>query len=62
MSADPTAVPGLAAVLPAADLIHGREGYPYVDAGAAARGVGVYYSTQPTGKGGLKDVNTKSGN
>ena len=44
------------------DLIHGREGNPYVDAGAAARGVGVYYSTQPTGKGGLKDVNTKSGN
>jgi len=44
------------------DLIHGREGNPYVDADAATRGVGVYYSTQPTGKSGLQDVNTKKGN
>ena len=40
------------------DLIHGREGDPYVNAAAAARGVGVYYSTPPTGKGGLKEVET----
>ncbi len=41
------------------DLIHGREGDPYVDAAAASRGIGVYYSTPPTGKKGLQDVNTK---
>jgi len=40
------------------DLIHGREGDPYVNAAAAARGVGVYYSTPPTGKKGLQDVKT----
>ncbi|HET9398287.1 MAG TPA: CpaD family pilus assembly protein [Sphingomicrobium sp.] len=40
------------------DLIHGREGDPYVNAAAAARGVGVYYSTPPTGKKGLIDVKT----
>ena len=40
------------------DLIHGREGDPYVDAAAASRGIGVYYSSPPTGKGGLKDVKT----
>ena len=43
------------------DLVHGREGDPYVDAAAASRGVGVYYSTPPTGKKGLLDVNTKQG-
>jgi len=43
------------------DLIHGREGDPYVDAAAASRGVGVYYSTPPSGKKGLQDVNTKQG-
>ena len=43
------------------DLVHGREGDPYVDAAAASRGVGVYYSTPPTGKKGLQDVNTKQG-
>ena len=43
------------------DLIHGREGDPYVNAAAAARGVGVYYSTPPTGKKGLQDINTKQG-
>ena len=32
------------------DLVHGREGDPYVDAAAASRGVGVYYTTPPTGK------------
>jgi pilus assembly protein CpaD len=41
------------------DLIHGREGSPYVDADAASRGIGVYYSTPPTGKQGLKDISTK---
>jgi pilus assembly protein CpaD len=41
------------------DLIHGREGDPYVDAAAASRGVGVYYSTPPTGKKGLQDISTK---
>lgn len=43
------------------DLVHGREGDPYVDAAAASRGIGVYYSTPPTGKKGLQDVNTKQG-
>jgi pilus assembly protein CpaD len=43
------------------DLIHGREGDPYVDAAAASRGVGVYYSNPPTGTKGLQDVNTKKG-
>jgi pilus assembly protein CpaD len=42
------------------DLIHGREGDPYVNAAAAARGVGVYYSTPPTGKKGLQDVQTSN--
>ena len=40
------------------DLIHGREGDPYVDAAAASRGIGVYYSTPPNGKKGLQDVKT----
>lgn len=43
------------------DLIHGREGDPYVDAAAASRGIGLYYSTPPTGKKGLQDVSTKQG-
>ena len=43
------------------DLVHGREGDSVVDANAAARGVGVYYSTPPTGKKGLQDINTKKG-
>jgi pilus assembly protein CpaD len=41
------------------DLINGRKGNPYVDADAATRGVGVYYSTPPSGKGGLKEISTK---
>lgn len=44
------------------DLVHGREGDPYVDAAAASRGIGVYYSTPPTGKKGLQDVSVKGGN
>lgn len=40
------------------DLIHGREGDPYVNAAAASRGVNVYYSTPPSGKKGLQDVKT----
>jgi pilus assembly protein CpaD len=43
------------------DLIHGREGDPYVDAAAASRGIGLYYSTPPTGKKGLQDISTKQG-
>ena len=43
------------------DLVHGREGDPYVDAVAAGRGVGLYYSTEPTGKKGLQETNTKQG-
>lgn len=43
------------------DLIHGREGDPYVDAAAASRGIGVYYTTPPTGKKGLQDISTKQG-
>ena len=43
------------------DLIHGREGDPYVDAAAASRGIGVYYSTPPTGKKGLQNISTKQG-
>ena len=41
------------------DLVHGREGDPYVDAAAASRGIGVYYTTPPTGKKGLQDVSAK---
>ena len=41
------------------DLVHGREGNPYVDAAAASRGIGVYYSTPPTGKKGLQTVDSK---
>ena len=41
------------------DLVHGREGNPYVDAAAASRGIGVYYTTPPTGKKGLQDVSAK---
>jgi pilus assembly protein CpaD len=41
------------------DLVHGREGNPYVDAAAASRGVGVYYTTPPTGKKGLQSIDTK---
>jgi pilus assembly protein CpaD len=44
------------------DLVHGREGDPYIDAAAAGRGIGVYYTTPPTGKAGLKSVDTKGGN
>lgn len=43
------------------DLIHGREGDPYVDAAAASRGVGLYYSTPPSGKKGLQNISTKQG-
>ena len=31
----------------------------YVDADAATRGVGVYYSTPPTGTKGLQTITTK---
>lgn len=41
------------------DLVHGREGDAYVDAAAAARGIGVYYSSPPTGKKGLEQISSK---
>ncbi|HXG81282.1 MAG TPA: CpaD family pilus assembly protein [Sphingomicrobium sp.] len=45
------------------DLVHGREGSAVVDANTASRGVGVYWTTPPTGKEGLKDISTsKKGN
>lgn len=44
------------------DLVHGREGDPYVDANTAARGVTVYRTTPPTGTKGLQEINTKKGN
>jgi pilus assembly protein CpaD len=44
------------------DLIHGREGDSVVDANTATRGVNLYRSTPPTGKKGLQDISTKSGN
>jgi hypoxanthine phosphoribosyltransferase len=47
MSADPTAVPGLAAVLPAADLIHGREAVEAAIDGMAARIAADYAGVRP---------------
>jgi pilus assembly protein CpaD len=44
------------------DLIYGREGSSVVDAMTAAKAVGSYRSAVPTGKNGLKDINTKKGN
>jgi len=44
------------------DLIHGREGTSAVDAATAAKAVGLYRSTPPTGSKGLEKVNTKGGN
>jgi hypoxanthine phosphoribosyltransferase len=49
MSADPTAVPGLAAVLPAADLIHGREAVEAAIDGMAARIAADYAGIGPAG-------------
>jgi hypoxanthine phosphoribosyltransferase len=47
MSADPTAVPGLAAVLPAAELIHGREAVEAAIDGMAARIAADYAGVRP---------------
>lgn len=41
------------------DLIHGREGSGVGDAATAAKAVGVYRTTPPTGTEGLKDISTK---
>jgi pilus assembly protein CpaD len=41
------------------DLVHGREGDPVGDAATSAKAVSVYRVAEPTGKGGLQDVNTK---
>jgi pilus assembly protein CpaD len=43
------------------DLIHGRESGGIGDAATAVRAIDVYRTTPPTGKGGLKEVSTKSG-
>lgn len=43
------------------DLVHGREGSGVGDAATAARAIGVYRNTAPTGTKGLQDVDTKSG-
>ena len=43
------------------DLIHGRDSGSITDSTAAAKAVDVYRKQQPTGTGGLKEVNTKSG-
>jgi pilus assembly protein CpaD len=41
------------------DLFHGREGSGAVDAATAAKAVGYYRQSKPTGTEGLKDLNTK---
>jgi pilus assembly protein CpaD len=41
------------------DLIHGREGSGVSDATTAARAIGVYRTTPPTGTKGLQDISTK---
>ena len=43
------------------DLIHGRDSGGITDATTAAKAVNVYRTKEPTGTGGLKEVNTKSG-
>ena len=44
------------------DLIHGREGSGVGDTLTATKAVESYRSAPPTGKSGLKDINTKKGN
>ena len=41
------------------DLIHGRAGSGVGDAATAARAIGVYRTTPPTGTQGLQDISTK---
>jgi pilus assembly protein CpaD len=41
------------------DLIHGREGSGVGDAATAARAIGIYRTTPPTGTQGLQDISTK---
>jgi len=44
------------------DLFHGREGTGVGDAITAAKAVDYYRKSEPTGKQGLQDINTKKGN
>lgn len=44
------------------DLIHGREGATITDTLTATRAVDMYRTKQPTGSGGLQQVNPKGGN
>jgi pilus assembly protein CpaD len=44
------------------DLVHGREGSGVVNPNTSDRAVQSYWKTEPTGKKGLLDVNTKKGN
>ncbi|MFL6734098.1 MAG: CpaD family pilus assembly protein [Sphingomicrobium sp.] len=41
------------------DLVHGREGSSVVDAQTATKAISTYRSALPTGREGLKDINTK---
>jgi len=43
------------------DLIHGREGSGVGDAATAAKAVGLYRTTPPTGTKGLEDITTRKG-
>ena len=44
------------------DLFHGREGTGVGDALTASKAVDYYRRSEPTGKQGLQDINTKKGN
>lgn len=41
------------------DLVHGRAGAGFGDAETAARAIGVYRATPPSGSKGLQDISTK---
>ena len=44
------------------DLVHGREGSGVGDTQTATKAVASYRNAAPTGKSGLKDIDTKKGN
>jgi pilus assembly protein CpaD len=44
------------------DLVLGQEGTISGDAATASKAIKQYREAQPTGAGGLQDVNTKGGN
>jgi pilus assembly protein CpaD len=44
------------------DLVHGREGSGVGDTQTATKAVEAYRKADPTGKSGLKDINTRKGN